>query len=74
MAKWPFLVDFIEYGSENGPCLCEEWSKIDATNVIVLEKDCFTIAVFQFSSEFLKVSPLLLPMLDVPKNWFLKVH
>ncbi len=38
LSKRPFLVDFLEYGSENGPYLRVEWSKIDATNTVVLRK------------------------------------
>ncbi len=45
LSKPPFLLDFLEYGSENGPYLGLEWSKIDARNAVVLENDCFTIAV-----------------------------
>ncbi len=56
LSKRSFLVDFLEYGSENGPYLGLEWSKIDATNAVVLEKDSFTIAILQFSTKFLRVS------------------
>ncbi len=53
--KRPFFFDFLEYGWENGPYLRVEWSKIDATNAVVHEKDCVTIAVLQFSMKFLRV-------------------
>ncbi len=56
LPKRPFLVDLLEYGSENDPYLRVEWSKIDATNAVVFEKDCFTIAVLQFSTKSLRVS------------------
>ncbi len=36
-------------------------------------KDSATIAVLQVSTKFLRVSALLLQMIDVPKNWFLKM-
>ncbi len=55
-SKRPFLVDSLEYGSENGPYLGLEWSKIDATSAVVLENDRFAIAVLQFSTKFLRVS------------------
>ncbi len=64
LSKRPFLLDFLEYGSENGPYLGLEWSKIDATNAVVLEKDCFTIAVLQFST-ILRVSSPLLPRVEI---------
>ncbi len=71
LSKRPFLVHFLEYGSENGPYLRVEWSKIDATNAVVLEKDCSTIAVLQLSTKFLRVSSPLLPKVEISKNWFL---
>ncbi len=73
LSKLAFLVDFLEYGSEIGPYLRTEWSKIDATNAVVLEKDCFTIAMLQFSTKFLRVSSPLLPRVEISKNWFLKL-
>ncbi len=48
VSKWSFLANFCEYGSENGLYLRLEWSKIDTTNTVVLEKDCSKIAVLQF--------------------------
>ncbi len=59
------MANFLEYGSENGSYLRLEWSKIDTTNTVVLEKDCFKIATLLFST---RIFESVAPNLEFSKN------
>ncbi len=49
VVKWAFLANFLEYCSENGSYLRLEWSKIDTTNTVLLEKDCLGLKSLYYS-------------------------